>query len=137
MKRMYVILCMIALCIWAACGHDPSMSSGTAVRTVEISDVVKPAVLYVGVGDEVRWMNLRTNPVRMGFLSTRALEKLGCEKGVTDLFGQVRDVVTIPSGGSISLCFLQSGDLHYNVWFDAGNPRGTISSTLTVRVGGG
>lgn len=134
MKQMYVILCLVAVCTWTACGHAPSKSTDTAVRTVEISDVVKPSVLYAGVGEEVRWMNLSENPVMVGFLNTRVLERVGCEKGMTDLFGQVKDLVKIPSGGSISLCFLQSGDHQYNVWFDAENPKGAISSTLIVRV---
>lgn len=134
MKGLYVALCVIGVCTWTACEHAPLRNTGKTIRTVEISDVVKPAVLYAGVGEEVRWMNLRANPVRMGFLNTRVLERLGCEKGMTDMFGQVKDLVTIPSGGSISLCFLQSGDHHYNVWFDVENPKGAISSTLTVRV---
>ena len=134
MKQIIAGLCAIAACAGVACSNVSPSRTGTVVRTVEISDVVNPTMLYAGIGDEVRWTNLRTNPVRIGFLSMRALEKLGCEQGVRDVFGQLMDFVTIPSGGSISLCFLGTGDLLYNVWFDAENPKGVISQTLKVRV---
>jgi hypothetical protein len=60
-----------------------------------------------------------------------------CQKGVVDLFGQVNDLITIAPGESISLCFARPGDLRYNVWFDADDPRGAISPTMTISVRGG
>jgi hypothetical protein len=104
------------------------------VRTIQISDVVEPEVLYAMPGEEIRWENLRTNPVRVGFLSTNLLEELGCREGVTTVFGQVNDIVTIPAGGSISLCFVRGGTLQYNVWFDEEYPKGRMSPTATVYI---
>jgi hypothetical protein len=133
MIRMYVGL-FVTASLLTACAHAPE---GRTIRTVEISESVTPAVMYASPGEEVRWTNARSNPVRIGFLSPRLLEQSECQKGVVDMFGRVNDLITIPPGESISLCFARSGDLGYNVWFDADNPRGSISPTMTIRVRGG
>ena len=93
--------------------------------------------MYASPGDEVRWTNARSNAVRVGFLNMRLIEDHQCQKGVVDLFGQANDLVTIAPGDSISLCFSRAGDLRYNVWFDADDPRGAMSPTLTISIRGG
>lgn len=125
----------LAVCLLAACAQ--TTSTGRIVRTVEISESVKPRVMYASPGEEVRWTNARPNPVRVGFLSLRQLDDHECQQGVVDLFGRVNDFITIPPGGSISFCFVRAGEVRYNVWFDADNPRGAISPTMTISVGGG
>ncbi len=128
--------CLAALWAISGCAHNPNPTPNEefSVRTIEISDVVSPETLYAYPGEEVRWQNLRENPIRVGFLTMRLLDKVGCEKGMTTLFGQVRDLVTIQPGEWVSVCFVRSGDVKYNVWFDADNPKGTISPTAIVRV---
>lgn len=134
MLRTYFMLFVVTAWTMVSCSHQPDTHTAVTVRTIEISDVVKPKVLYVNPGDEVRWQNLRSNPVRLGFLSTRLLDEIGCEEGLESFFGEVHDIVIIPPGKSVSLCLLRSGDLQYNVWFDAENIKGMISPTATVRV---
>ena len=137
MTRIATSLCLtISMGLAAACGHAPTQAART-VRTVEISNQVSPHVMYASPGDEVRWMNARSTPVRVGFLSLRLVEDHQCQKGIVDFFGQVNDLVTIAPGESISLCFNRTGDLRYNVWFDADDPKGGISPTLTISVRGG
>ena len=137
MRTLSLGLTLSLVCGLAACEHHREPRVEPVVRTIEITDEVKPGVLYAAPGEEVRWQNLRGNPVQVGFLTVKLLDKVGCEKGMPRSFGQVSDFVTIPPGKSVSLCFIQSGDLKYNVWFDAGNARGGISPTATVRVGKG
>ena len=138
MKHLRVSLCCVmAMALMAACGHAPSTGTGRTVRTVEISTHVNPPVMYVSPGEEIRWTNARSNAVRLAFLNGRLLEAPHCQKGIVDLFGQVNDHITIDPGASISLCPAKSGDLQYNVWFDPEDPRGAISSTLTIKIRGG
>jgi hypothetical protein len=125
------------LALTAACGHTPSAGENRIVRTVEISQQVNPDIVYASPGDEVRWTNARSNPVRLGFLSVRLLEDPHCQHGIVNVFGQVNDQITIDPGASISLCPAKTGDLQYNVWFDPEDPRGPISPTLTIRIRGG
>ena len=137
MTRIALWLLLAAATALAGCGHTPSVDGGRTVRTVEISTHVSPHIMYASPGDEVRWTNARSNAVRVGFLNMRLIEDHQCQKGVVDLFGQANDLVTIAPGDSISLCFSRAGDLRYNVWFDADDPRGAMSPTLTISIRGG
>lgn len=111
--------------------------TGQVIHTIEISGGVEPEVLYARPGQEIRWHNSRKNPVRLGFLTMKLLDEVGCEKGVLTLFGQVNDLVMIPPGESVSLCFVRRGEMKYNVWLDPENPRGAITPTASIRVEGG
>ena len=137
MTSIRLSLCVLALWALAGCSHGAATGSGRTVRTVEISDFVKPGVMYATPGDEVRWMNARANPVRVGFLNRNLLQDHQCESGIVNLFGEVNDFITIAPGESISLCPVRAGDLRYNVWFDAENPRGSMSPTMTISIRGG
>ena len=137
MTRTCLKLTLMLVPVLSACASEPMPQTPTTVRTIQISDWVTPDTVYAKSGEEIRWQNLRTNPVRVGFLSRRLLDELGCNKGVTTLLGEVNDLITIGPGKSVSLCPIRSGVLQYNVWFDAENPRGAISRTATVHVEGG
>ena len=134
MTRAMLICVLILTSLSAACGSRGLNQASTAVRTIDISDTVKPHTVYARTGEEIRWRNLRTNPLLVGFLSMQLLEELGCKEGVSTFFGEVEDLVTIKPGESVGLCPLHSGVLQYNVWFDATNPRAGISRTGTVHV---
>ena len=138
MEHIRMSLCLaLVIALTAACGHAPSSGSARTVRTVEISNQVKPNVMYASTGEEVRWTNARQKAVRVGFLNLRVMEDPQCQNGIVNVFGQVNDHVTIEPGESISLCPVKTGDLQYNVWFDPENPRGEISPTLTIKIRGG
>jgi len=130
-----VALCLLLLCGTSACGHQAAAPVPNKVRTVDIGETVTPLELIVTPGEEVRWSNRRDKAVRLGFLSVSLLNDVACEHGVKTLFGTIQDLITIPPGGSISLCFVRNGELKYNVWFDAENPRGAMSPTGTIHVG--
>lgn len=132
-----ISLCLAVVCTFPACGHDSAKLTPSSVRTIQISDMVLPDTLYAKPGEKIRWENLRANPVRVGFLTMRLLDELACEQGVVTFWGGVSDLVTIPPGGSMSLCFVRAGVLQYNVWFDADNPKGAISPTAAVYVEAG
>ena len=134
MGRMVLTIGAVLLYLSSACGHRPATASAPVVRAVEISGQVVPQELFVLPGEEVRWTNRRANAVRLGFLSVNLLNEVACEKGIATVFGTIRDLVIIPPGGSVSLCFAHFGELKYNVWFDAENPRGAISPTATIYV---
>lgn len=129
--------CLVLVGIVTGCSHPSVPDIKAQVRIVEVTDEVTPSVLYAAPGEEVRWTNLRSNPVRLGFLTMRLLDDVGCDHGIKTLFGQMSDLVTIPPGESVSLCFVRRGDLKYNVWLEPDNPRGRITPTATIRVENG
>lgn len=134
MTQVLWSLCVGLIMIQFGCGHRVAAADPSLVREIRIADEVTPALMRVSPGEEIQWTNARPASVRIGFLTTRLLDELGCEKGVKTLFGQVNDLITISAGESISLCFGRVGELKYNVWFEPENPRGRISPTATVRI---
>lgn len=130
----WAFVMLLAIGGLSGCSHASVDRTDTPVRTIVISDIVNPETLYAHPGEEVRWKNDRDTPVRVGFLTMRLLDEVGCEKGMATIFGHLADLVTIPPGESVSLCLVRSGDLKYNVWFDADNPKGAISRTAIVRI---
>ena len=58
-----VCVCLVLL---AGCANPPGTQP---VRThdIQILEQVSPQDLYVATGDEVRWQNLRSDPVKVGF----------------------------------------------------------------------
>lgn len=132
-----VLMCLAVILMASACSHNAATAVPRTVREVQIGDTVQPQMLLAKPGEEIRWQNLRSSPVNIGFLTTALLKELSCQKGVVSMFGEVRDFVSIPPQQSISVCFLRPGELKYNVWLSPENPRGPISPTATIRVEAG
>ena len=128
-----ITICALVIGGFPACVQQDALVP-TSVRTIEISDAVTPQTIYARTGEEIRWQNHRSNPVRLGFLSKRLLHNLGCRKGLSSFLGEVDDLVTINPGDSVGICPLSAGELQYNVWFDPENRYGQISPTGTVHV---
>jgi hypothetical protein len=103
------------------------------VHYIQIRDTISPMDLYVSVGDQVRWQNLRGEPVKIGILPGVDLEKTSCEKGFRN-FGVIDDFVTIKPREYVSLCFVRPGLVRYNVWLDANDSKGSITRTAVVHI---
>lgn len=123
---------LVCLALLAGCANQPGTQP---VRThdIQIREHVSPQDLYVTTGDEVRWQNLRTDPVKVGLLSHHHLSLVLCEKGFTR-FGMVDDTATIPPMGYVSLCFSRPGIVQYNVWLNPADPRGRMTPTARIEV---
>jgi hypothetical protein len=112
--------------------NERVQSTGT-VRYVEILDEVKPPTLYARVGDEIRWVNLQSSPVRIGILNGGWHGHVACEKGFKT-FGPMEDWVEIPPQEYVSLCFGKAATVQYNEWLDTQNMKGSMTPTATIRV---
>ncbi|MDP2381628.1 MAG: hypothetical protein Q8N00_02370 [Nitrospirota bacterium] len=127
--RTVVCVCLAVL---AGCA-SPSSTQPVRIHDIEILEHVSPQALYVATGDEVRWQNLRSDPVKIGLLSHHHLSLVLCEKGFTRL-GMVDDTATIPPMGYVSLCFSRPGIVQYNVWLNPADPRGRMTPTARIEV---
>lgn len=123
---------VVLLSLWG-CASGSSPEPERPVRYIQIRDTVEPLVLYATVGDEVRWQNLRPEPVRIGLLGNEDWTSAGCGKGFSWL-GLAAEFVTIEPRGYVSLCLSRARTLRFNVWMDADDIRGQISPTATIRV---
>ena len=117
----------------AGCARLPQTTRTGDIQYIHIRDQVAPQDLHVGAGDEVRWINERDTPVRLGFLENTQLDDVSCEKGFWYL-GAVQDMVTIAPHDYVSLCFSRTGRVRYNVWWDQEDPRNAVSRTATIHI---
>src|SRR4051794_32540657 len=85
-------------------GCGTAAVSNSKVHDVNISQDVSPRLLNVQRGDEIRWHNLLTSPVKVGILDNKWQDNILCQKGFMWL-GQMNDLVTIAPNEYVSLCF--------------------------------
>jgi hypothetical protein len=126
-----VALCVIS--VIAGCSLKERVQSTGTVRYVRILDAVKQPTLYAHVGDEIRWLNLLSSPIRVGILNNGWDGHVVCEKGFKQ-FGRMEDSVVIGPQEYASLCFAKPATVQYNVWLDAENLKGSMSPTATIRI---
>lgn len=116
-----------------SCSTLPGTSRTGTVREITIEEQVSPHEMFAAMGDEIRWVNLRSEPVHVGFLGSSPLKEVSCQKGFSS-FGVLQDFVTIPPQQSASLCFAKPGNVQFNVWLDTDDLRGKFTRTATIRV---
>lgn len=119
--------------VLGGCELSQTRPEDAAVHNVHIGDEVTPKFLSVQRGDEIRWHNLRPQPVKIGLLDIKWRDHLVCEKGFKR-FGQVDDLVVIQPQEYVSLCFSHTGTVRYNVWLDPNNLTGSMTPTSTIRI---
>jgi len=104
----------------------PSVSS--PVHYVRIERTVTPWDLSVGVGDEIRWVNLTGSTITVFFDAGRSA--VSCRNG----FRQAPVAASIPPDDYLSLCAKQPGLLSYAVKLKTSGP-GMVHTAL-IRVNG-
>lgn len=115
------------------CGTTPGTKLTGAVRYFNIRTDIAPRQLIAQIGDEIRWQNLNSEPVRLRLLEEGNPILIECGKGFSR-FGVVQDTVTIAPLQYASLCFGKPGTVRFNVWLDADNPQGAMTPTGSIRI---
>jgi plastocyanin len=133
-RRTFAIVMLLLPLLALSTGCVGSADRATSpVHYIQIRDTIFPMDLYVSVGDQVRWQNLRGEPVKIGLLPGVDLEKTSCEKGFRN-FGVMDDFVTIKPREYVSLCFVRPGLVRYNVWLDPNDTKGNITKTAVIHI---
>jgi plastocyanin len=119
------------LLLGVACSSIPDTSRSGQIRDVKIMETaLEPADLSVRPGDEIRWLNYRTKPVRIIFLD-RLDDSVSCERGFG---GSGMNDTTIKPSKAAGLCFGKPGEYRYTARMEAEVTGGEIPVTGTVRV---
>ena len=135
MKQFIVMAAVMATAgSLGACAGPQTTRSGV-VHTVKIEKEAHPADLVVNVGDEVRWVNDRTMPVRVDLVVGDVDGQLSCQRGFSNFMGMKRDSAEIGANQSVSACFTQVGVVKYNVRMESALPGGKTITSGTVQVG--
>ena len=119
---------LLASCAAASPGAPPLRA-----HYIHIQDNVSPQRLDVQIGDEVRWQNLRSEPVKISLLSHLSGTGVSCQTGFSR-FGMLDDTATIPPHAYVSLCFARAGSIQYNVWLNLEDPVRSMTPTAKVVV---
>lgn len=117
----------------AACAAATPGTAPARTHYIHIQDTVSPQRLDVHVGDEVRWRNLRSAPVRISLLNQLSGSGVSCQTGFSR-FGSLDDTATIPPNAYVSLCFARTGSIQYNVWLTLEDPLRSMTSTAKIIV---
>lgn len=125
---------MAALVILAGCAGPTTTRTG-AVHDIRIAEGPEPADLIVNPGDEVRWVNARTLPLRIDLVNVKSGE-LSCERRFSNVFGAIQESATIEPNGTASACFVKAGVVNYNLRMDSALPGGQVIVPGIIRVGG-
>lgn len=117
----------------AACAPTHTTSRTGVVRDITVIEAPNPPELKANAGDEVRWVNRRTQAIQVDLLETRIVD-LTCNRGFTDIFGGPREYVTLEANETASACFPTAGVVRYNVRMESALPGGRKIVPGVVRV---
>lgn len=135
MKRMLTALTAVVVAGSLVACAGPQTSRSGDIHTVDIENEVQPADLVVNIGDEVRWANHRSLPVRLDLAVRNPRETLSCERGFSNFIGMKRDSAEIAPNESASACFSKVGVVKYNLCMESALPGVKTITSGTVRVG--
>lgn len=122
--------------VLVGCTIFPKAVMPLRVHDIHISgqNSINPVELYAVVGEEIRWRNDLSVPIYLGFLGIQPMQQAGCERGFRTWYGVMNDIVSIPAGQYVSLCFTQSRMVQYNIWTDIADPVHTMSPTAVIHL---
>lgn len=113
------------------CRKRPTVSGGKDVTNILITEQFSNSAVTVRPGDEVRWTNRRTTPVRVIFLSS-VVGRLSCNYGFSGFMEPVESALLAPDEKA-GVCFTQPGSMRYGVVAKGDQPsadRGVIGLVL-------
>jgi hypothetical protein len=102
----------------------------TVTRTGDVKDVT-----MVNPGDEVRWVNKRTAPVRVVLIDQVSNKQLSCKRNFGGMMTS-GDTAKLDTNESASLCFRDAGTFRYTVRMETSRTTGELNVPGVVKVGG-
>jgi plastocyanin len=126
---------LVALMFMGGCESTPTVTRTGDVKDVIIGDSLSAAEVSVNPGDEVRWINKRTAPVRIVFLDPLVNDKLSCKNNLGGWMSR-SDTARLATNETASACFREVGQFQYTVRMDSGLTTGEINVPGVIRVGG-
>lgn len=125
----------VALVFVLGCQNIPTVTRTGDVKDVIIGDDVTSGDIAVNTGDEVRWVNKRTAPVRIVFLDPVSDKQLSCKHN----FGgwmTPSDTAQVATNESASVCFRDAGTFRYTLRMESARTTGELNVPGVVKVGG-
>lgn len=115
------------------CQSVPSSSHATRIHTVNVGPNIEPLQINAGRGDEVRWVNHRSQPIALVFPKSDDV-RTSCRSGFKSI-DSVLSAVVAPNA-SASMCFSELGKYDYQVRLDENLPAAEIDRNASVWIVG-
>ena len=97
----------VALVFVLGCQGTPTVTRTGDVKDIIIGDNISSSDIAVSPGDEVRWINKRTAPVRIVFLDPTLDKHLSCQNNIGGWMIP-RDTARLATNETASACFQRS-----------------------------
>ncbi len=124
-----------ALVFVVGCQGMPTVTRTGDVKDIMIGDDLTSGYIAVGPGDEVRWINKRTAPVRIVFLDPEWDKQLSCKNNFGGLMTR-SDTAELATNETASVCFRDAGTFRYTVRMESDRASGELNVSGVVKVGG-
>jgi hypothetical protein len=131
----YLGIGLAALVFMGGCESTPTVTRTGDVKDIIIGDNLTATEVSVNPGDEVRWINKRTAPVRLVFLDPAANEKMSCKNNLGGWMSR-SDTTNLATNETASACFREVGQVQYTVRMKSALTTGEINVPGLIRVGG-
>ena len=118
----------------AGCQSVPYSSKATRIHTVNVGPKIEPLQINAGRGDEVRWVNQRSEPIAVVFPKSDAVS-ISCRSGFKTVDQTILSAVVAPNA-SASLCFSELGKYNYQVRLDENIPSAEVDRNASVWIVG-
>ena len=125
----------VALLFVMGCQGMPTVTRTGDVKDIIIGDNLTSGEIAVNTGDEVRWINKRTQPVRVIFLDTVLDKQLSCKNNVGGWMTP-SDTAQLATNETASVCFRDAGYFRYIVRMKSAKTTGDINVQGVIKVGG-
>ena len=125
----------VALVFVLGCQSTPTVTRTGDVKDIIIGDDLSSREVAVNTGDEVRWINKRTAPVRIVFLDPVSDKQLSCKNNVGGWMTP-SDTAQLGKNETASACFRDPGFFRYIVRMESGLSTGDINVQGVIKVGG-
>ena len=141
MERIFMVRCFaqtstlcLALVMLLITGCSSPSMTGKGTHTVKVGQQIDPLQVNAGRGDEVRWMNNRSQPIALVFPATD-LTRISCRTGFQIVDRTILSAV-VPPNSSVSLCFWEQRKYDYQVRMDENIARAQTDRNASVWVSG-
>lgn len=125
----------VALLFVLGCQGMPTVTRTGDVKDIIIGDELSSREIVVNTGDEVRWINKRTQPVRVIFLDAVLDKQLSCKNNVGGWMTP-SDTAQLGKNETASVCFRDPGYFRYIVRMESAKTTGDINIQGVIKVGG-
>ena len=124
----------LAMLFVLGCQNTPTVTRTGDVKDIIIGDNLLSGEVAANPGDEVRWVNKRTAPVRIVLLDPMSDKQLSCKNNFGGLIAP-SDTARLSMNETASACFRDPGYFRYTVRMESAGVTGERNVSGVVKVG--